>query len=195
MTPRTFLAVLAVVVVTAAPLAYVFFGTAPPWTRQAPEPPAVPPLLWDALVPADWQPEAAIAALMAEYPVGELSDEDPRAAELKARIDAIMAEAPVVEALDGRSVSMRGYVVALGGQAGQMREFLLVPYYGACIHVPPPPPNQIVHVRLGEGMTYHGGTFDTVSVTGTLRVARSRSGVADAGYRLDAQQVAPYPNY
>ena len=73
-----------------------------------------------------------------------------------------------------------------------MREFLLVPYYGACIHVPPPPVNQIVHVTLAEGETYRGGVFDAVWVSGILRVERFSSEIADAGYRLEAFEFALY---
>ena len=54
-----------------------------------------------------------------------------------------------VETVLQRPVRLPGYVVPLANaQDGRLTEFLFVPYYGACIHVPPPPPNQIVHVVL-----------------------------------------------
>ena len=53
--------------------------------------------------------------------------------------------------LNGQYVKLPGYVVPLESDAGGLlSEFLLVPYYGACIHVPPPPSNQIVYVRLNK---------------------------------------------
>src|SRR5690606_31134482 len=56
--------------------------------------------------------------------------------------------APVVTELDGRHIRLPGYIVPLGiTEAMEVEEFLLVPWFGACIHVPPPPSNQIVHVR------------------------------------------------
>ena len=58
-----------------------------------------------------------------------------------------MANAPTVAELDGQEVKLPGYVVPLNVDPSQrVTEFLLVPYFGACIHVPPPPSNQIVHV-------------------------------------------------
>ncbi|MFP3457944.1 DUF3299 domain-containing protein, partial [Psychrobacter sp. SIMBA_152] len=70
-------------------------------------------------------------------------------------------DAPVVEALDGKKVRIPGYVVQLEGDADNVTEFLLVPYFGACIHVPPPPPNQIIHVEYAEGVPYEN-TYDAV---------------------------------
>ncbi len=56
-------------------------------------------------------------------------------------------DAPVVKSLDGQQVKLPGYIVPLEvNEEDRTTEFLLVPYYGACIHVPPPPPNQIVHI-------------------------------------------------
>ena len=56
-------------------------------------------------------------------------------------------DAPVVKALDGQSVSLPGFVVPLEGDSELITEFLLVPYFGACIHVPPPPPNQPIWIQ------------------------------------------------
>ena len=52
----------------------------------------------------------------------------------------------VVDDLDGRYVLLPGYVVPLEFSDSRIIEFLLVPWVGACIHKPPPPANQIVHV-------------------------------------------------
>jgi uncharacterized protein len=73
-----------------------------------------------------------------------------------------------------------------------MAQFLLVPYYGACIHVPPPPANQTVHVLTREGTAFNGRLFDTVWVTGTMRVEHLSSELAEAGYRLEDASVTPY---
>lgn len=61
--------------------------------------------------------------------------------------------APVVKSLDGQQVKLPGYIVPLEvSEEGRTTEFLLVPYYGACIHVPPPPSNQIVHIFSEMGV-------------------------------------------
>lgn len=145
-------------------------------------------LEWDALVPADWRPDD----ILAEYDVGELEDDDPRAQELMQRLEAAWKESPVVPELDGRQVKMPGFVVPIEADAERIAEFLLVPYYGACIHVPPPPANQTVHVVTANGAEYQGKLFDTVWVTGTLKVESSSSELAEAGYRIDARRVEPY---
>ena len=60
----------------------------------------------------------------------------------------------VVEELDGEQVKIPGFIVPLEVAAGgEISEFLLVPYFGACIHYPPPPSNQIVFVKMEEPIT------------------------------------------
>jgi hypothetical protein len=147
-----------------------------------------PDLEWDDLIPADWRPDK----LFAEYDVDNIDDDDPRADELYEKLRALWAEAPVVQALDGRPVRLPGFVVPLSTDATEIREFLLVPYFGACIHVPPPPPNQTVYVITTDDGAYRGELFDTVWVEGTMRVERFSNELGDAGYRIDAQRVSPY---
>ena len=65
---------------------------------------------------------------------------------------------------------------------------LLVPFVGACIHVPPPPTNQIIYVKMEKGLEITG-QFDPVNVVGTLKTETSFTGIADAGYSLDAETV------
>ncbi|RKT43552.1 DUF3299 domain-containing protein [Thiocapsa rosea] len=146
---------------------------------------------WDRLIPVEWQPETLLEDFDLDA-LDELDDDDPRALELMDKLMALWADAPVVEELDGLRVRLPGFVVPLELDARRMSEFLLVPYYGACIHVPPPPANQTIHVVAPEGREYVGELFDTVWVTGTLRVIRSSSDLADAGYRIDVTEIEPY---
>jgi len=143
---------------------------------------------WDRLIPEDWAPEK----LMDEYNADELSDDDPRAQELMEKLQTLWKEAPVVPELDGMRVKLPGFVVPLEMDTETIGEFLLVPYYGACIHVPPPPANQTVHVVTVKGGEYKGELFDTVWVTGTLKVERLSIELAEAGYRIQDAQVEPY---
>jgi len=98
------------------------------------------------------------------------------------------APAAVVPELDGKRVHIGGYVVPLDFEATSVKEFLLVPFVGACIHVPPPPPNQIVYVKTAKGFDVTG-SFDPVYVTGTLKVASQYTGLAETGYSIDADKV------
>ena len=143
---------------------------------------------WDSLMPKEWNPET----LMNQYNADELSDDDPRAGELMDKLKALWKEAPVVPDLDGRHVRLPGFVVPLEMDEEKIDQFLLVPYYGACIHVPPPPANQTVHVVTRQGKAFRGELFDTVWVTGTLRVESLSSDLAEAGYRLENATVVPY---
>jgi hypothetical protein len=96
----------------------------------------------------------------------------------------------VVAELNGKRVKIGGYVVPLDFEATTIKEFLLVPFVGACIHVPPPPANQIVYVKAEKGFEI-GGTFDPVTVTGTIKTETAFTGLADAGYSIEAESVEP----
>jgi uncharacterized protein len=96
--------------------------------------------------------------------------------------------AAVVPELDGKRVRIGGYVVPLDFEATNVKEFLLVPFVGACIHVPPPPPNQIVYVKSEKGFDVQG-SFDPVWVTGTLKAASQFTGLAETGYSIEDGKV------
>jgi hypothetical protein len=94
----------------------------------------------------------------------------------------------VVAELDGKRVRIGGYVVPLDFEATSIKEFLLVPFVGACIHVPPPPANQIIYVKAAGGFDV-SGSFDPVRVTGTIKTETAFTGLADAGYSIEAEAV------
>ena len=151
-------------------------------------PPAVdigPDLQWDDLIPADWQPEA----LLHDQDVDQISDDDPRAYELMGRLRALWARAPLVAALDGRHVRLSGLLMPLDSDGREMTEFLLVPYFGACIHVPPPRANQTVHVVTAAGAGHIGEMFDSVEVEGRMRILPDGDRVGDAGYMIEDARV------
>ncbi|WP_411738122.1 DUF3299 domain-containing protein [Pseudoalteromonas tetraodonis] len=100
-------------------------------------------------------------------------------------------DAPVVKALDGQSVSLPGFVVPLEGDSELITEFLLVPYFGACIHVPPPPPNQLVHVTIKGGVPIDS-LYDAIVVTGVIKTQTWSGEIAQVGYTMQAVGVAPF---
>ena len=107
----------------------------------------------------------------------------------------------IVKALNGQQVRIPGYFLPLELSDTKVTEFLLVPYIGACIHVPPPPPNQIVHVRTPQKKGYSSkNLYEPVWVTGVIT---SKSMVKDLylsdgsaginiGYTMQAKQIEPY---
>jgi hypothetical protein len=112
--------------------------------------------------------------------------------------DRLQAQS-VNAALDGKLVRMPGYLLPLEFSGKEITEFLLVPWVGACIHTPPPPPNQIVHVKA-ERPVGNVSLFMPIWVTGRMAAAATRTnlylvdGSADisAGYSLKALRVEPY---
>ena len=98
----------------------------------------------------------------------------------------------LVGELDGAEVTISGFVVPLDlAEDDRVREFLLVPYFGACVHVPPPPPNQVIHVTSAEGLEIDR-IYEAWSITGRLRVEASESALASAGYAIAADEVKLY---
>jgi len=150
----------------------------------------VPEMTWDALMPKDWNPMAPLENLPGDG-LGELSDNSPEAAAIYDEVRASLKAAPVVAELDGETIRLPGYVLPLEFEETSVKEFLLVPYFGACIHVPPPPSNQIVFVKSAEPIEI-SGMFDAVWVTGEITTVPASSEVAEAGYTMDAIRVEPY---
>lgn len=144
---------------------------------------------WDTLIPDDYRPDAVLN----QYgDIDDMDDNDPRAQEILDKLQRLWDEAPIVEALDGHRVRLPGFVVPLEGDGKKLTEFFLVPYYGACIHVPPPPANQIVYVRVPEADAEIREAFDTVWVTGMLSAKSFKSDLGNAGYQLQAETITPY---
>lgn len=93
----------------------------------------------------------------------------------------------VVPELDGLRVRLPGYLIPLEFDGTGATEFLLVPFVGACIHVPPPPPNQIVHVTTAKPHQVQG-LFEPVYAVGTLRTVLAETDLAAASYSLSAER-------
>lgn len=100
--------------------------------------------------------------------------------------------AGVRQDLDGLAVRMSGYVVPVDFQGTGVTAFLLVPYVGACIHVPPPPANQLVFVTT-ETPYQSSGLFEAVNVTGVMAVSSISTELALIGYEITASQVEAFP--
>jgi len=102
----------------------------------------------------------------------------------------VMYSAKTVASLNGQQIRLGGYPVPLEADSkGRSTEFFLVPYPGACIHVPPPPPNQIVLVRYPAGIMLED-IYAPLWVDGTLRIEPVSNDLADAAYALSAANVA-----
>ena len=142
---------------------------------------------WEELVPKDWDPMKQFK--QANFSV--MNDGDPRATELLKRMRETWDNAPTNNEMDGVAVRIPGYLVPLDESKGGLKEFLLVPYFGACIHTPPPPANQIILVQP-QKPTKGFHSMDTVWVSGTLKTLHSDSYMGASGYRLESALVEAY---
>jgi hypothetical protein len=94
--------------------------------------------------------------------------------------------------LDGATVRLPGFVVPIGPtKNGTISEFFLVPYIGACIHVPPPPPNQMVYVVSAGGIAADA-VHEAYWVTGKMRVENRTTPLGTAAYAVTASKVELY---
>ena len=135
---------------------------------------------WDELVP-----ENALA-MESEVQTGEVGE----------NFDPWMSPAPegfpIVESLNGQRIKLPGFIVPLeSDEGGLLEEFFLVPYFGACIHVPPPPPNQIVYVTLDEAFNLES-MWEPYWIEGTMRTKTFTSAIGASAYSLEGFKVYKY---
>jgi len=101
------------------------------------------------------------------------------------------AASAVVTEYNGKLVRIPGFAVPLDFAGTAVSTFVLVPYFGACIHVPPPPPNQLVFVQTktpfeGESM------WDPIYATGIFGAAATATQLAEVGYAMTEAEITPY---
>jgi hypothetical protein len=159
-------------------------GGKPADAKPVPGQPRV--ISWEELVPKDWDPMKELKGM----DLSKLDDSDPRANEMLMKLQEASNNAPTNTAMNGVEVKIPGFIVPLEEDKGEVTEFLLVPYFGACIHTPPPPANQILHVRPKQGAKFRA--MDTVWVTGKLQTLRNDSMMGVSGYHVAADSVTKY---
>ncbi|EHE6926126.1 DUF3299 domain-containing protein [Vibrio cholerae] len=93
--------------------------------------------------------------------------------------------------LNGSRVKIPGFVIPLEGDDKKVTEFLLVPYFGACIHVPPPPPNQIIYVKFPKGAPIQE-LWDVIYVIGELKTESLSHDLAETAYTIIGTEIAEY---
>lgn len=159
------------------------------WPVQAARsaPAAYREIAWEDLVPKEWDPLKRFRDLKLD----SMSDSNPKVLQLMRDMRATGDNAPTNRQMNGAAGKLAGYIVPLEAIQGELKEFLLVPYFGACIHSPPPPANQIVHVVLDKPAKGFR-TMDAVWAGGTLKTLRQDSWVGMSGYRMQAALLEPY---
>ena len=149
----------------------------------APEPAKVLTLEWTDLIPPDARDQQSSSPATAAHDY--LGEAGPAAVQQS-------ANAPVNTELDGKLVKIPGFIVPLDvAKDGTVSEFFLVPYFGACIHVPPPPPNQIVYVTAHKGIALDS-IYEAYWITGTMKMQNKSTRLGAAAYSLSADNVEIY---
>ena len=154
-------------------------GQPVPKVEEAPRPLGSLEITWEDLIP----PGVPYAEIIGEGELDEINDTwapifDANATKLN-------------ETLDGAYVRMPGFIIPLEVGTEGVTEFVLVPYVGACIHVPPPPPNQLVFVRTKQPWP-SDKLWEAVWVTGEMRTQLQSTEIAQTGYALTADSLEVY---
>ncbi len=148
---------------------------------------------WNDLMPDDWVKEMTTEmAKMSK--LNGLLDGSAEATKAMADLRKKLDDAPIVKSQVNQKVRLPGYAVPLDADRNSKREFLLVPYFGACIHTPPPPSNQIVLVRptANSKIKKMPESMDVLWVEGELKEARVNTSQGVSGYMMEAISIAPY---
>jgi hypothetical protein len=92
---------------------------------------------------------------------------------------------------NGKIVRLPGFIVPLDYSGTGVTAFILVPFVGACVHVPPPPANQLVFVTTN--IPYESkGLYEPVNVIGMFGTSSLKTQLAEIDYALSADQIVPY---
>ena len=98
----------------------------------------------------------------------------------------------IISEMEGQAIRIPGFIVPLEFDDEQtITQFFLVPFFGACIHLPPPPPNQIIFVNYPKGLKLHA-LYDPFWISGILKTTLVENETATAAYSLQMQSYEPY---
>lgn len=150
-------------------------------------------LEWEALMPDGFKPDDIYGKYEEEIKQFGAHDYSEKSVELFTKINNELKAAPVNDKLNQKLVRIPGFIAPLQHANGELVEFLLVPYFGACIHSPPPPLNQtvLVKAKIGDGIR-GSGIEDPIWVTGVLTTEGENTKIGDAGYRISNAKIEPY---
>jgi len=148
-------------------------------------------LKWEGLIAPGYDAES----ILEKYNpiISQLSEGSEEANQLYQEMQAEYNKAPPNESLANKKVSIPGFIAPLEQNNGVITEFLLVPYFGACIHQPAPPANQTVHVKTGSksGIKTEDA-YDPIWVSGELLIDSSTTDIGTASYKVQEAKIQKY---
>lgn len=144
---------------------------------------------WEDLVPKTWRPDLAFDGL----DIGNLPDDDPRVQKAYEKFMREWANAPTNQKVHGQRIKIPGFIAPLDWEKfTELKEFLLVPYFGACIHLPPPPANQIIYIKLEKPLKGFQ-IMEPIWAYGTISVEKTNSGdMGASGYTMKLDKAEAY---
>ena len=146
---------------------------------------------WEDLVPESFRPEKVMQKYQAEVQAAPEGSKEERA--LYEKIMGELNSAGPNLALNGKTIRMPGFVSPLENDGEMVGDFLLVPYFGSCIHSPPPPVNQTVMVSPEKGKSVSLSKISRpVWVVGELQTVEIETDLATAGYQIRNARIEPY---
>jgi len=139
--------------------------------------------------PPDWLNDIDDSSALDDPALFDSRDEE---SEVDARYRRALQSGAVREELAEQKVRLPGYVVPLAfDDQRRVIEFFLVPYMGACLHLPPPPPNQIVYVNYESGLTMES-LWDPFWVEGELMIKNVSNYIGESAYAINADKMEMY---
>lgn len=155
---------------------------------------------WTDLIPKD-DLEAFLNPPDSINEIADGSDADKITNQIKAALDTpgdsryqqALVSTKVIAEFDGKAIRIPGFIVPLefGVDRHHITKFFLVPYFGACIHVPPPPPNQIVYAEFKKGFKL-SSLYDPFWLYGTIKTTIVENDTATAAYSIEIDSIKPY---
>ena len=121
---------------------------------------------------------------------GLLDDSDPAVIRLMEKIREVWDRAPTISELNGKKIRIAGYAVPLDTTPEVTKSMLLVPYFGACVHSPPPPANQIIFGQSLKPLRVE--MMSAVWLNGTLKTVSKKTDMGVRGYQLDIAKIEAY---
>ena len=112
--------------------------------------------------------------------------------QIEDRYQQALASTKIIESMNDKAIRIAGFIVPLEYDDEQVvTEFFLVPFFGACIHVPPPPPNQIIYVKYPKGIKLEV-LYDPFWISGVLKTSLVSNDMATAAYTLEMHSHEVY---
>jgi hypothetical protein len=143
-----------------------------------------------AAVPADRSGDRVLSEIERAIAAGDPVTLDWKA---MAALNYKTGEMPeALRKLNGVVVRIPGFMVPLEDTETRVTEFLLVPYFGACIHVPPPPPNQMAHVLMQRNQIVEVNLWDPIWIVGKLTIENVESPYGMVGFQVTGERILPY---